>query len=413
MTQKTEMPDVVIVGGGIAGSALALVLARQGLAVTVLEQQIQYRDRLRGEVMSTWGVAEAQQLGIMDALRDADGLFARRSIAYDEVLPSKVAEATALDASQFISGVPGVWCAGHPATCQALGTAAEMAGARYARGVEHVFVTAGERPRVSYVLNGSAHELAPRMVVGADGRTSTVRAQVGIPLNQAEPRCLIAGLLVDDVAWPRDTYTLGTEDETMFFVFPQGGQRARLYTSIPPDQRGRYAGSGGVTRFLDDFRSLTCLPYGPALAEGTPLGLCPTYSGENTWTDRVFLDRVVLIGDAAGYSNPLVGQGLSMALRDVRQISEILLDGCDLSEQFAVYASERRERAQRVHFLADLQADLYMTFGPEGAARRRRVFERLQNAEDPAAMCFAPIMIGPDRTPDWVYTDDFRAEVLR
>ena len=127
MTLKTETADVVIVGGGIAGSALALVLARQGLEVTVLEQQNQYRDRLRDEVMSPWGVAEAQQLGIMDALRDAAGLFAGRSIAYDEVLPQEVAEATALDASQFLPGVPGAWCAGHPATCQALSTAAEKA----------------------------------------------------------------------------------------------------------------------------------------------------------------------------------------------------------------------------------------------------------------------------------------------
>ena len=58
----------------------------------MLEQQNQYRDRLRGEVMTPWGVAEAQQLGIMDALRDAAGLFAGRSIAYDEVLPQEVAK---------------------------------------------------------------------------------------------------------------------------------------------------------------------------------------------------------------------------------------------------------------------------------------------------------------------------------
>jgi 2-polyprenyl-6-methoxyphenol hydroxylase-like FAD-dependent oxidoreductase len=363
--------------------------------------------------MTPWGVAEAQQLGIMDALRDAAGLFAGRSIAYDEVLPQEVAEATALDASQFLPGVPGAWCAGHPATCQALSTAAEKAGARYVRGMEHPFVTAGEQPRVKYALNGTVREVAPRLVVGADGRTSTVRTQVGIPLNRAEPRCLIAGLLVDDVPWPQDTYTIGTQGETMFFVFPQGGQRTRLYTGIAPDQRGRYSSSGGVTRFLDDFRRLNCLPYATALAAGTPIGPCPTYSGENTWTEQAFVEGVVLIGDAAGYSNPIVGQGLSMALRDARQVADALLDGSDLSEQFAVYARERRERGRRVHFVADLHVDLYMTFGPQGAARRLRIFERLQNAEDPAGMCFAPIMIGPDRTPDWVYTGDFRADVLR
>ncbi|MBV8717173.1 MAG: FAD-dependent monooxygenase, partial [Chloroflexi bacterium] len=55
--------DAVIVGGGIGGSALATVLARNGLAVTVLEQQRTYADRVRGEYMAAWGVEIAQRLG--------------------------------------------------------------------------------------------------------------------------------------------------------------------------------------------------------------------------------------------------------------------------------------------------------------------------------------------------------------
>jgi flavin-dependent dehydrogenase len=214
---------------------------------------------------------------------------------------------------------------------------------------------------------------------------------------------LIAGLLVAGVSsWPQDTYTLGTEGETMFFVFPQGDQRARLYASIAADQRERYAGSTGVTRFLNDFRHLNCLPQAEALADGTPIGPCAT----------PFAEGVVLIGDAGGYSNPIVGQGLSMAMRDVRMVSEALLDGSALTDRFTVYADERRQRLQRAHFIADLHVDLYMTFGPEGAARRLRVYERPQNPEDPAAMCFVSLMIGPNRTPDWVYSDDFRSHVL-
>jgi 2-polyprenyl-6-methoxyphenol hydroxylase-like FAD-dependent oxidoreductase len=65
--------DVVIVGGGIAGSGLALVLARRGATVTVLERQQDYADRVRGEYMHPWGVAEAQRLGILDTLLSAGG----------------------------------------------------------------------------------------------------------------------------------------------------------------------------------------------------------------------------------------------------------------------------------------------------------------------------------------------------
>jgi flavin-dependent dehydrogenase len=46
--------DVVVVGGGIAGNAIAKAAAERGLDVLVLERQTSYRDKVRGEVMSTW-----------------------------------------------------------------------------------------------------------------------------------------------------------------------------------------------------------------------------------------------------------------------------------------------------------------------------------------------------------------------
>ena len=48
--------DVVVVGGGIAGSCLAGVLARGGLAVLLLERESAFRDRVRGELTWPWGV---------------------------------------------------------------------------------------------------------------------------------------------------------------------------------------------------------------------------------------------------------------------------------------------------------------------------------------------------------------------
>ena len=68
-----EAFDVVIVGAGIAGSALGSVLAPRGVSVLLLERQVEYRDKVRGEFMAPWGVAEALRLGLEGVLLDAGG----------------------------------------------------------------------------------------------------------------------------------------------------------------------------------------------------------------------------------------------------------------------------------------------------------------------------------------------------
>ena len=74
--------DVVIVGAGIGGSALAKALADDGLDVLVLEQSEVYEDRVRGEAMVPWGVAEARQLGVEQVLLDAGARVSETWINY-------------------------------------------------------------------------------------------------------------------------------------------------------------------------------------------------------------------------------------------------------------------------------------------------------------------------------------------
>jgi len=54
---STQAFDVIIVGGGLAGSALAGVLAQSGLGVLLVEREARFRDRIRGEVTWPWGWA--------------------------------------------------------------------------------------------------------------------------------------------------------------------------------------------------------------------------------------------------------------------------------------------------------------------------------------------------------------------
>jgi 2-polyprenyl-6-methoxyphenol hydroxylase-like FAD-dependent oxidoreductase len=147
MPPSQEKFDVVIIGGGIAGNALATVLARTGRAVLVLERSTVYRDKVRGEVFHAWGVAEAQRLSLYETLMQSGGIHHSRFVPYDETVEPAEAEAAALPLDSVVPGVTGALGVGHPRACEALSLAAIAIGARVLRGVENVEVQLDASPR--------------------------------------------------------------------------------------------------------------------------------------------------------------------------------------------------------------------------------------------------------------------------
>ena len=85
----------------------------------------------------------------------------------------------------------------------------------------------------------------------------------------------------------------------------------------------------------------------------------------DSWTDTPAVDGAVLIGDAAGFSNPLIGQGSVVAMRDVRRVSDATAGDDDWSAAaFAPYTAERAERMRRLRFCVETFTDAHMPLGP-------------------------------------------------
>lgn len=402
----SETHDVVVVGGGIAGAGLATVLARDGLDVLVLERQTDYRDKVRGETMQPWGVVEAMTLDLHDVMLAADGGHGERMITYDEVVDRETAEAVTLPLAGLAGDAPGSLNVGHPAACQALIEAAADAGATVVRGNGDVSVQPGAKPTVTYSTNGTTHDVSTRIVVAADGRQSPTRRQLGLELNTTEARTMGSGMLVEDVGdWPEGLEVIGTEGDIHFLVFPRPKGLARLYAWFDLAQQRRFTGPDRQREFLDAF-ALECLPGSDILTRGTPAGPCAAYPSTDTWVDRPFVDGVVLIGDAAGWNDPIIGQGLAIAMRDVRIVSELLRSTDDWSPTtFEPYAEERGERMRRLRLTAKVSTDVRCGFDERGRDRRRAFAEQL--FVDP--LLLAPILVvmtGPETAPPEAYDDD-------
>jgi len=406
------MYDLAIVGGGIGGSALAIVMARAGARVLLLEKSTAYEDRVRGEWIAPWGVAETKRLELYDLLRRAGGHHLRQHVTYDESRDPATSEARTLALDIFSPGVPGPLCLGHPHHCQTLFDEAQRAGAECLRDVDVEAIALGARPSVTYNHSGARLTSEARLIVGAEGRQSLVRDAAGVALMQDKPHHWFAGLLVGDVkGWDQNRQAIGTEGDFGFLAFPQGGERVRVYGGYALGEKGRFNGGDGARRFLDCFR-MRCAPANDAIADGAPQGPLFSYFNNDSWTETPFTRGAVLIGDAAGWNDPINGLGLSITYRDVRIVSDILKETSPgTPPDFRPYAEERTERMRRLRFAGHLQAALDMEFG-EAAARRRRSYHE-RSAQDPSLSFHAvAIMAGPENLPLEAFTDAQRARVL-
>ncbi len=353
MIPVVKTPDLAIVGGGIAGASLATVMARAGADVVVLERQTSYGDHVRGELLWPWGIAEARALGIESILLAAGANRAATLESHDE--------GRAKPHREPIAGVDeaGSLNLAHPTACAALASAAADAGAEVVFGVRDVTVTNGAEPAIEFVHRGRRRALRPRLVVGADGRTSRVRRIARIPLEIDEPAHLVAGLLVEGAEGAdSDADVVARERDLLFLAFPQGDGRARLYHCFPTAQRDRFAGPEAALRFLAACQ-LACLPSSESWSGAQPAGPCATFPASDARAATPLAPGIVLVGDAAGYENPLLGQGLAMALRDVRDVTDVLTGATAwTSEIFSGYAHDRARR----HHIAKLATLLDVWF---------------------------------------------------
>ena len=382
--------DLIVVGGGVAGAALAAGVAASGARTLVLEAEADFRDRVRGEAIMPWGVADARLLGLESALEQANANPLAFWDSYQGPDRSGHRDLT----RTTHAGEPVMACY-HPVLQAALLTHAEDAGAEVRRGSRASAVSArkeGVPPSVLVERNGSPAKLSCRLAVGADGRGSPTRGWAGFSVSRDPERNLVAGVLMDNVALSDDATHAWLDTERGHFIlnFPQGNGRARVYLCYAEGSARRYGGPGDIPTVLGE-----CMASGvPAdvYADAVPAGPLATFEGRTTWAESAYRNGVALVGDAAANTDPTWGQGLSISFRDARVLKELLLSNDDWDAAGRAYAEARNEYFSVVHAMENWQTQLLMETGPEADAVRGRAFRswREDRARNPDTFLSGP-----------------------
>ena len=378
--------DVVIAGGGLAGASLGGVLARAGLGVLVVEKESGFRDRIRGELTFPWGHHEALRAGLGEPLEQV-GVVPLPVLEFYQ--DGQRVESLSWETIS-VGALPAIGFS-HPQLQEVILSWAESQGASILRPAKVVGVSDGDRPCVTVVQDGRTTDYRVRLAVGADGKQSSARRWLGADTVTDPEHHRFGGLLLSGVDWD-DAFAWATTPTAAVGLFVTGADACRVYIRLVADR----VRETGVGRDADAFVALASeyMPEG-ALEGARPAGPLGFFPNGCTWSSRVALGPMVLVGDAAGALDPTQGLGTSLLFRDVRVLSELLLADGDWDRATAEFAEQRRAyydvlRAYDL-WCAVLEADQ----GREADRRRER--NAAAREADPTLGGFATLeACGPD-----------------
>lgn len=360
--------DIITIDGGLGGAAFAKAMAERGARVLVLERERQFRDRVRGEFLSSWGVAELRALGLYELLRGECG---HELPWFDTCLwPGHLEHRDLVATTSMQASALSFY---HPMMQEMLLAAATDAGAEVRRGTSVHEVRPGGLPTVVAEQNGHSEEVGARLVVGADGRTSMTRRWGSFEMEQDSPRLLIAGVLFEEMRGiPEDTgyWLLNPSLGQAVPLIPQGQGRVRAYFIYQAEAPYRLHGEQDVPRLIE----ASVQTGAPAeFFEGArAVGPLATFEGADRWVKHPYRMGVALIGDAAASSDPSYGQGMCLTLRDARVLRDHLLSHEDWNMAGRAYAEDHNRYYGVVHMFQHWFTQIFLETGPEAEARRAR-----------------------------------------
>ncbi len=322
--------EVIVVGAGPGGSTAAMALAQKGHDVLLLDRQEFPRDKICGDAVPASALDLLYSLGMEEKIKEA-GFYHVDKIRI--VSPKGYAMDADLVEQHHKARSAIVPRLEFDAVLQehAVDSGAEFKKAQVKEPIVEDGKVVGVRARV----NGSMEEIRSKVVVAADGVTSVIARAIRPDEHADHHRAVALRAYIEDIEELPHQVEFYLYDDILpgyAWIFPIGEGRANIGLGMRLD---KFREDGhNLKKLLQLFMDMPDIK--KRLKNGGDLHDMATWQlnfGSQRNVQRAY-DGALLIGDAAGFINPLTGGGISNALTSAKLAAETIHQAF-LKEEFS------------------------------------------------------------------------------
>ena len=364
--------DVVIAGARCAGASTAMLLARQGMRVLVVDPTSRGSDTLSTHALMRGGVLQLHRWGLLDAIRAADTPPIRKTTFHYGGEPIEVS-------IKELDGVDALYAPRRTVLDVVLCDAALAAGAEVVHG--HSVVDLLRAPdghvRGAKITGADKQviEVASDLVIGADGARSRVARILEAEIDYSVPHTTasIYGYWKDlgweGVHW---LYIIGGAVGTI----PTNDGNTCVFASLPPARFERER-RGGLEAVYHTLLSEVSPALAQSVSESELSGKLRAFAGAPGFLRRSAGPGWALVGDAGYFKDPLTAHGITDALRDAELLARAVVEGGESA--LAGYQATRDNLVKGLLDVTDRIASF--DWDLEEAKEEHLVLSREMNAE--------------------------------